>query len=209
VSRKFLIPSLVAAGFGHTDPLQAALINAASTDTSDPNQAKLFQQYKQEHLYTLAQHRSHSSHSSHRSGGGSSGGHYSHTSHRSSTGGYSTPSYNPAPLYVPPSRPTTTETPSGSSSSSTSNQPLFTPPATSTPADGDFKTLTGRSTLFKTIVMHVQVALMGQGLFDGPIDGHVGPKTRAALRTFQQTHNLAVTGTITSLTLDALQVPSQ
>jgi His-Xaa-Ser repeat protein HxsA len=80
---------------------------------------------------------------------------------------------------------------------------------TSTTADGGLKTLTGRSTLFKTIVMHVQVALMGQGLFDGPIDGQVGPKTRAALRTFQQTHNLAVTGTITSLTLDALQVPSQ
>jgi His-Xaa-Ser repeat protein HxsA len=71
------------------------------------------------------------------------------------------------------------------------------------------KTLTGRSTLFKTIVMHVQVALMGQGLFDGPIDGSVGPKTRAALRVFQESHGLTVTGSITPQTLDALHVPSQ
>jgi peptidoglycan hydrolase-like protein with peptidoglycan-binding domain len=58
-------------------------------------------------------------------------------------------------------------------------------------------------------VMHVQVALMGQGLFEGPIDGTVGPGTRAALRAFQQSHGLQVTGTITHQTLDALHVPSR
>lgn len=227
MSKKFLIPSLLAAGFGQTDPLQAAITSAASTDIDDPNRAKLFQQFKQDHLFTLAQHRSHSSHSSHSSHrSGSSGGHYSHyshtshTSHQSSTGGYSSPSYDPAPVYTPPPSPP----PSGGSSNSggtsrTRSQPLFSSPVTTetgettlvTTPNGETKlvTLSGRSELFKTIVMHVQVALMGQGLFDGPIDGDVGPKTRAALRTFQQRNGLAVTGTITPQTLDALHVPSQ
>jgi His-Xaa-Ser repeat protein HxsA len=230
MSKKFLIPSLLAAGFGQTDPLQAALTSATSTNKDDPNQAKLFQQYKQDHIYTLAQHRSHSSHSSHSSHrSGSSGGHYSHSSHRSSTGGYSTPSYNPSPVYTPPApqpvyRPPAPPSPSGNSTSTgrtsgTKVQPLLSSPVTT--ENGETKliatengetrlvSLGGRSALFKTIVMHVQVALMGQGLFDGPIDGDVGPKTRAALRTFQGSHGLAVTGTITPQTLDALHVPTQ
>jgi peptidoglycan hydrolase-like protein with peptidoglycan-binding domain len=49
---------------------------------------------------------------------------------------------------------------------------------------------------------------MGRGLFNGPIDGNVGVSTRTALRRFQQSQGLAVTGTITSETLDALRVPS-
>lgn len=223
MSRKFLIPSLLAAGFGQTDPLQAALTSATSTDTNDPGQAKLFQQYKQDHIYTLAQHRSHSSHSSHSSHrSGSSGGHYSHyshTSHRSSTGGYSTPSYDPAPVYTPPAQPTTSGGSASGGASGTSAQPLMSSPVTTetgstrlvTTKNGETRlvTLSGRSTLFKTIVMHVQVALMGQDLFDGPIDGEVGPKTRAALRAFQQRSGLPVTGTITPQTMDALHVPSQ
>lgn len=63
--------------------------------------------------------------------------------------------------------------------------------------------------MFKTIVMHVQVALMGPGIYGGPIDGVVGPAVRASLRQFQQAQDLTVTGTITPETLDALHVPSQ
>jgi His-Xaa-Ser repeat protein HxsA len=70
-------------------------------------------------------------------------------------------------------------------------------------------TLPGRSALFKKVVMRVQAALMGRGFFEGPLDGTVGPKTRAALRAFQQSIGLTVTGTITPQTLDALHVPSQ
>jgi His-Xaa-Ser repeat protein HxsA len=210
MSRKFLIPSLLAAGFGHTEPLQAALIGATSTHPGDPDRAKLIQQYRQDHIYTLAQHRSHSSHSSHSSHrSGSSGGHYSHsshTSHRSSTGGYSTPSYNPAPVYTSPSQPPKSGNSTGSERSrATEAQPLLMTEG----GEPELRTLPGRSALFKTIVMHVQVALMGQGLFNGPIDGDVGPKTRAALRTFQESHGLKVTGTITPQTLDALHVPAR
>lgn len=40
----------------------------------------------------------------------------------------------------------------------------------------------------------LQVALRAQGLYDGPIDAIVGPRTVAAIRAFQHTHGLRVTG---------------
>ena len=40
----------------------------------------------------------------------------------------------------------------------------------------------------------LQVALRAQGLYLGPIDAIVGPRTRAAVRAFQRTHGLRVTG---------------
>ncbi|MES1246317.1 MAG: peptidoglycan-binding protein [Actinomycetota bacterium] len=40
----------------------------------------------------------------------------------------------------------------------------------------------------------LQVALRAQGLYLGPIDGIVGPRTVAAVRSFQKTHGLPVTG---------------
>jgi len=40
----------------------------------------------------------------------------------------------------------------------------------------------------------LQVALRAQGLYLGPIDAIVGPKTVAAIREFQRTHGLRVTG---------------
>ncbi|HKB93512.1 MAG TPA: peptidoglycan-binding protein [Gaiellaceae bacterium] len=40
----------------------------------------------------------------------------------------------------------------------------------------------------------LQVALRAQGLYDGPIDAIVGPKTVSAIRAFQRTHGLRVTG---------------
>lgn len=197
MTRKFMITGLLAAGFGHHDPLQATLTRATSSDK--PDEGKLFQLFRQDHVYTLAGHASHSSHASHAS----------HSSHYSSTGGYSPPSYSPAPVYTPPVyNPSQAPAPAPSSTpSSDSSQSLFGSPPTSpaaTPAP-----LPGRSALFKKVVMRVQVALMGRGLFDGPIDGSVGLATRAALRQFQQLRGLAVTGTITSETLDALHVPSQ
>jgi His-Xaa-Ser repeat protein HxsA len=194
--RKFMITGLLAAGFGHHDPLQAALTRATSSDK--PDEGKLFQLFRQDHLYTLAGHASHSSHSSHAS----------HASHYSSTGGYSPPTYSPAPTYTPPSYsppppgPAPAPSPSGVSSQALSSPPPTAPALKPAP-------LPGRSALFKKVVTRVQVALMGRGLFNGPIDGSVGVAMRAALRQFQQSQGLTVTGTITSDTLDALHVPSQ
>ncbi len=40
----------------------------------------------------------------------------------------------------------------------------------------------------------LQVALRAQGLYLGPIDAIIGPKTVAAVRAFQRTHGLRATG---------------
>jgi LysM repeat protein len=40
----------------------------------------------------------------------------------------------------------------------------------------------------------LQVALRAQGLYDGPIDAIVGPRTVAGIRAFQRTHGLKITG---------------
>ena len=50
----------------------------------------------------------------------------------------------------------------------------------------------------------LQVALRAQGLYDGPIDAIVGPKTVAGVRAFQRTHGLRVTGIADARMRDAL-----
>ncbi|WP_370059833.1 peptidoglycan-binding protein [Novosphingobium sp. P6W] len=66
----------------------------------------------------------------------------------------------------------------------------------------------GRTERFKAVVRRVQIGLLGHGDYAGTIDGHVGPAMRKALRKFQSTHKLTVTGTITPQTLDALKIAS-
>ena len=50
----------------------------------------------------------------------------------------------------------------------------------------------------------LQVALRAQGLYRGPIDAIAGPQTVAAVRQFQQTHHLRVTGIADARTRRAL-----
>jgi Transglycosylase SLT domain/Putative peptidoglycan binding domain/LysM domain len=50
----------------------------------------------------------------------------------------------------------------------------------------------------------LQVALRAQGLYRGPIDAIAGPKTVAAVRTFQRIHGLPVTGIADARTRAAL-----
>jgi len=197
----FLIPSLVAAGFGAQDGAQA-VTPALSSGDGDPGRATLFDIFRQDHFVTLAQHRSHSSHSSHSSHRSGGGGHYSHSSHRSSAGGYDggyAPVYTaPAPTPAPPPPPRRILP-------LRSAQPgEATPP----PADG-LPALSGRTERFKAVVKRVQIGLLAQGYYDGVIDGVVGPGMRGALRKFQAARGLSVTGTITSEVLDALRVSSE
>lgn len=202
---RYLVPSLLAAGFGHGDPAQALYVRTASGPGDDPDRSTLLDIFRQDHTVILADHRSHrshSSHSSHRSGYGS-GGHFSHTSHRSSSGGeyYGGAAAPARPIYSPP--PVRPEPPQPATS-----QPLFSPTERAEPVEAAPKTLSGRTKRFAAIVRRVQIALLARRLYTGPIDGIVGPGLRAALRKFQTQRSLTVTGTITPQTLDALMVSS-
>ncbi|MGR8999994.1 MAG: peptidoglycan-binding domain-containing protein [Gammaproteobacteria bacterium] len=55
------------------------------------------------------------------------------------------------------------------------------------------------------LVRKIQKALLHAGFNPGPADGIIGPKTMAALETFQKKKNLA-TGQITKETLQALDI---
>lgn len=201
---KFLISSLVAAGFGHDGDGVKATLSPLPADRDPSTAPRLF---TQDHNFTLAGHSSHSSHASHSSG--YSGGHYSHTSHRSSSGGYD---YSP-PVYVPPAPAPLYR--------SSAPAPLPTPsPSPSMPAVGDLgrasppapdglPALSGRTKRFEAIVKRVQIALMAQGYYKGAIDGVVSPALRGAVRKFQGDRNLAVTGTITPQTLDAMKIAAE
>lgn len=58
--------------------------------------------------------------------------------------------------------------------------------------------------LSKDDVRWVQVNLRERGLYSGSLDGVVGPETRGALATFQQSNGLTRTGTLDRQTADAL-----
>jgi His-Xaa-Ser repeat protein HxsA len=194
---RFLISSLAAAGFGTTNPLQAAITTTTGARLGpgdDPNGMKLFQVFKQEHMYTLAGHASHSSHAS-------------HASHQSGYGGGSYPVYtpapspNPQPLFTPPVY-TPAPTPPAAPLDTTTLR--ATPPSAEAP-----KRLSGRSELFNSIVRRVQLGLLAYGYYDGPINGVVGPHMRKALKQFQAAFHMPSTGTITPEVLDALKVSAQ
>mgnify|MGYP000025543606 CR=1 FL=1 len=70
---KFLIPSLLAAGFL---PAESAAIAAVGRKDDDGKSHTLFDVFKTQHKYNLAGHKSHSSHASHRSHRSSSGSGY-------------------------------------------------------------------------------------------------------------------------------------
>lgn len=76
--RRYLIPTLAAAGFLPTKSLDAAA-NVGLQPTPQKVGSDFAQRLELEHKYTLAAHRSHSSHSSHRSHRSSSTGSYSTT----------------------------------------------------------------------------------------------------------------------------------
>ncbi|WP_099911276.1 His-Xaa-Ser repeat protein HxsA [Puniceibacterium antarcticum] len=177
MNKKFLIPSLLAAGFGATSTEAAPpskFVIADNTKTS------LFALFRQQHTYTLAAHRSHSSHGS-------------HSSHRSSSGGgYSAPRAAPSPLYTAPSNRNSTSTPPSSV--------LPSPPAAAA------RTLPGNSGAFQRIAMQVQTALLSYGYYSGAIDGVIGAGSKSALSRFQADYGLSVTGTITPEVLDAFGI---
>jgi len=54
------------------------------------------------------------------------------------------------------------------------------------------------------VVANVQTQLYNEGYYDGPIDGILGPDTRAAIADYQADHGLAVTAAIDEPTVESL-----
>jgi hypothetical protein len=54
------------------------------------------------------------------------------------------------------------------------------------------------------IITNVQIQLYDEGYYDGPIDGILGPDTRAAIADYQADHGLAVTAAIDQPTVESL-----
>ena len=174
----------------------------------------------------FAAHRSHSSHRSHYSSrGGSSAPSYSSPapapspapprktvqSAETEPAASSTPElppssgfYNPAPS---PASNLTTKTPSTglSPQSPTLGEQLGSPAnALRKPASAT-GSLARRDRLTMTI-MHVQLALLGLGYSVEAVDGVMSQETQNALRQFQQDKGLKTTGTMTTETLNSLDV---
>jgi len=186
--RRFIIPSLLAAGFA-ADKLEATPPVDRTNDSTSTN--PYIDVFQLEHTYNLAAHRSHSSHSSHRS-------------HQSGSGGSVAPPYTPPSRTEPLTPPTRTEPSTPPSRNLESTPPSSVLPRS--PSTAPQQTLPGNSAKFAAIVRRVQAALYAQGYYTGALDGAVGPNTRAALSKFQRDHGLPVTGTITTETLNALRV---
>lgn len=143
----------------------------------------------------LIAHASHSSHASHAS----------HSSHSSgSGGGYAAPYYPPpappaAPVYSPPPPPARVA-------------PYYSPgtasgPAPSSASSSGVTIVAGGQTddpplapEISRFVQNVQLALIARGYDPGPADGHLGPRTSAAVSAFQTAGGLPATGYIDAQT---------
>ncbi|MEO9216745.1 MAG: His-Xaa-Ser repeat protein HxsA [Rhodanobacter sp.] len=126
-----------------------------------------------------ASHSSHSSHSSHASHSSGSSGIYR-----------ASPDYTPAYTSSAPA-----PSPAPTHSYSPGVQPLM---STGTPRpSGD---------QLRLMVMRVQAALYAKGYDPGAIDGELTESTKLALQKFQSAHGLAVTGKMTTQTMNALGV---
>jgi hypothetical protein len=64
----------------------------------------------------------------------------------------------------------------------------------------------GRYAAARARLRQVQERLQAAGVAPGPLDGRLGPQTRAALRRYQQRQGLQVTGTLDPQTLQALGI---
>jgi peptidoglycan hydrolase-like protein with peptidoglycan-binding domain len=66
---------------------------------------------------------------------------------------------------------------------------------------------TSRTALSPDMVKEVQLSLQKDGTYKGNVDGVWGPDTKAALQSYQQSHNLTADGQLDSATLASLNLP--
>lgn len=173
----------------HVDALDLSL--EPTLDDSDPVSLRPLN-YPGENLF--AGHRSHSSHSSHRS-------------HRSSSGGSSSYRAPATRSYSPPSRlildNSGVHKPGLTGNPTDPGRPALVSPTPS--QQKSVPSLTAKEKR-KIQIMRVQLALKNLGLYDGQIDGILGPKTREAITFFQRVKDLPADGKMSTETLNALGV---
>ncbi|WP_287932204.1 peptidoglycan-binding domain-containing protein, partial [Achromobacter sp.] len=140
--------------------------------------------------------------------------HYSGSGSRGSSGYYSAP----ATPVSPPAKPSPLYTPSGSSSGSNGGVPSAgsAPRSNANPSASDTSKKSGsasqdtvdlsRSEKLKLQIIRVQIKLTSLHLYEGPINGVLGPATTAALKHFQTVKSLPATGLMTTETMNALGV---
>jgi peptidoglycan hydrolase-like protein with peptidoglycan-binding domain len=63
------------------------------------------------------------------------------------------------------------------------------------------------ATLSQPSIQQAQQQLKAQGLYNGPIDGVIGPETKQALSQFQQQNGLPQTATLDQQTMSRLMAP--
>jgi His-Xaa-Ser repeat protein HxsA len=189
-SRKFAIPSLLAAGlvpFGAAaseSPAEANPLDRSLMDNIDASISGI----EEAHHYTLAQHSSHASHASHGS----------HGSHRSSSMRINTPSTNAALATL-----------EGASTRNVSSTPPNSVLPSSPAIARKLIVLPGNSKKFRDIVMRVQIALVAQGYEVGAVDGSLHARTVAAIYRYQSDTGMIPSGKINTETLNFLGVQAQ
>jgi His-Xaa-Ser repeat protein HxsA len=193
-----LVSASLSSGLNANQGISAIDIMANMPDTDNVSNSALLNRTVS---HRLANHRSHSSHRSHRSHRSSSGG-----------GGYSSPSYT-APAYTAPKpRPRPTPTPKSSSSSSPSSSyikisdPLGQQPRPAKSYPSKSKKPKKTKADVKKIVEQVQLALLLEGLYEGPIDGVMGKATREAILKFKKQNNITSKVILGAETLNVLGV---
>lgn len=191
-NRRFIIPSLLAAGFVCNDA-KALLMDQ---EISRNDIAPLIDVFRIQSPAQLAAHRSHQSHGS-------------HGSHRSSSTGYSA---SPRPLPAPPparnhdSTPPSTVLPSSPAIATPPPATLLTKPKTDWSTSAKSAPSAADAEQFIEVLKRIQASLYVRGYFTGEVNGAMGPETRSALSKFQMDYKLKVTGTVTPEILNAFNI---
>lgn len=107
-----------------------------------------------------------------------------------------------APAFGQTTAPSPSAPPPSSAPSATTAQPSGSaPPSASSQASAP-----QHSSASGTTVQSAQQALQQGGFYKGTVDGKMGPHTRQAIRSFQQSKGLHATGHLNQKTLTALGV---
>jgi hypothetical protein len=198
--KKFLISSLIAAGFASLTDSEVSS-SMQSKDSSVDSKNSIQELVKRDLPYTLAAHSSHASHSAH----ASHASHASHSTHASHSSHASHASYQQQ-NYIPQND----EIKSRNINSTPPSSILPRSPAIIDGLESDKESVKGNSLKFQELTKRVQLALYGMGYYSGVISGQFNDELKTSLVKYQKNNNLKTTGTLSdNLILNLLGVNSE